>query len=125
MISGMMRHCCFYVEDQGIKSEPKGQQSGISQRCTLSPLLFIITMTVLMRDAASSLSAPSRAAYDRGDLADIVYADDTLLLATSDHCLQEFLATVADAGALYGMELHRGKFQPLEVQCHASINPHR
>ena len=117
MISGMMRHRCFYVEDQGIKSATKDQQSG-----TLSPLLFIITMTVLMHDAVSSLSAPSRAAYDRGDLADIVYADDTLLLATSDHCLQEFLAKVADAGALYGMELHWGKFQLLEVQCHASIS---
>ena len=57
-----------------------------------------------------------------GDLADVVYADDTLLLATSDHCLQEFLAKVADAGALYGMELHWDKFQLLEVQCHASIS---
>ena len=54
-------------------------------------------------------------------MADIVYADDTLLLATSDGHLQEFLSRVADAGKLYGMELHRDKFQLLSVQCRACI----
>ena len=122
MIAGMMRHRRFYVEDQGVKSATKSQQSGISQGCTLSPLLFIMTMTVLMHDAVTSLGESSTAAYRRGDLADIVYADDTLLLASCDHYLQEFLGRVADAGRLYGMELHWDKFQLLQVQCHASIS---
>ena len=52
---------------------------------------------------------------------DVVYADDTLLLGTSDCHLQEFLSEVANAGSFYGMELHWDKFQLLQVQCQASI----
>ena len=48
MVRNMMLHRSFYVEDQGVTSAKKAQRSGISQGCTLSPLLFIITMTVLM-----------------------------------------------------------------------------
>ena len=117
----MMRPRKFLVEDQGITSAKKDQKSSISQGCTLSPLLFVMTMTVLMHDAVSNLDVSSSAAYNRGGLADIVYADDTLLLASSDHRLQEFLSKVADAGRLYGMELRWDKFQLLEVQCRASI----
>ena len=121
MVRNMMLHRSFYVEDQGVTSAKRPQRSGISQGCALSPLLFIITVTVLMRDAVSNLDAHSLAAYHRGDLADIVYADDTLLLASSDGHLQEFLSKVAEAGQLYGMELHWDKFQLLQVQCQSSI----
>ena len=75
-----------------------------------------------MRDAVTSLGESSTAAYRRGDLADLVYADDALLLASCDHYLQEFLGRVAGAGRLYGVELHWDKFQLLQVQCHASIS---
>ena len=43
------------------------------------------------------------------------------LLASSDRHLQEFLSRVAEAGKLYGMELHWDKFQLLQVQCRASV----
>ena len=59
-----------------------------------------------MKDAVSSLCDSAGAAYQQGDLVDIVYADDTLLPASSDHHLQEFLSKLADAGRLYGKELH-------------------
>ena len=72
MISGMMRQRRFSVTDQGVSSDVKAQMSGISQGCTLSPLLFIMTMTVLMHDAVSNLDdAATQAAYLEGDLADI------------------------------------------------------
>ena len=76
-------------------------------------------MTVLMHDAVAKLDVSSLDAYHRGDLADIVYADDTLLLASSGRHLQELLSRVADAGKLYGMELHWDKFQLLQVNCHS------
>ena len=88
MVANMMRPRQFFVEDQGITSAKKDQRSGISQGCTLSPLLFVMTMTVLMHDAVSNLDVSSSAAYNRGDVADIVHADDTLLLASLDHHLQ-------------------------------------
>jgi hypothetical protein len=78
-------------------------------------------MTVLMHDAVGSLSAPARRAYQSGDLADVVYADDTLLLGASDEHLGEFMRAVADAGKRYGMELHWGKFQLIQVQCQATV----
>lgn len=61
------------------------------------------------------LSASAPKAYKEGDLADIVYADDTLLLGSSAKHLEEFLRAVAAAGKKYSLELHEGKFQLLQV----------
>jgi hypothetical protein len=74
-----------------------------------------------MHDAVDSLSSDAKAAYDRGDLADIAYADDTLLLGVSSDYLTEFLAAVAQAGKRYGMDLHYSKFQLLNVQCQTQV----
>ena len=107
----------FYVKDCGEKSASRRQRSGISQGCTLSPLLFIMVMSVLLQDADTMLSDEAAAAYKRGDLADDVYADDTLLISVSSQHLSEYLNAVAAAGAAYGMKLHWGKLQLLPVRC--------
>jgi len=112
-----MKHREFYVDDAGHQSERRPQKSGITQGCTLSPLLFIVVMSALMHDAVESLSPDAKAAYLRGDLADVAYADDTLLLGISSTHLTEFLAAVATSGRRYGMDLHYSKFQLLNVQC--------
>ena len=78
-------------------------------------------MTVFMHDAVSNLSGAALVAYSRADLADLVYADDALLLGTSDLHLQDYLSQIADAGLLNGMELHWGKLHLLQVQCQAII----
>jgi len=109
IVSSIMDGRRFYVRDFGAESKQKLQLSGISQGCTLSPLLFIIVMTVLMHDAVELLSPAARAAYEQGDLADLAYADDTLLLGMSSAHLAEYLQAVATAGASFGMELHNGK----------------
>ena len=82
----------------------------------MSPLLFVLVTTVLLADAVEMLGRPAKQAYDNGDLADCVYADDTLLIGCNDDFLNEFLAAVAAAGRRYGMELHWNKFQVLAVQ---------
>ena len=46
----------FFVKEGGGVSEMHEQRSGISQGCPLSPLLFVIVMTVLMNDAKHQLS---------------------------------------------------------------------
>jgi len=74
-------------------------------------------MSAVMHDAVGLLSTQARAAYDRGDLADIVYADDTLLVGASSEFLEEFLRAVAAAGHAYGLELHEDKFQLLQINC--------
>ena len=68
-------------------------------------------MSVLVHDVLSMLQGAAREAFDRGDLADIVCADDTLLMGVSTLHLTEYMQAVAAAGRKYGMELHYGKFQ--------------
>ena len=121
MISSLLAARCFSVSDCGSTSELHKQSSGISQGCTLSPLLFIIVMTVLMNDAVESLGEEARSAYAKGDLADLVYADDTLLVGVADKHLSEFLAAVQKVGTHYGMELHGEKFQLLSTDSAARI----
>lgn len=116
MISGLLRHRTFSVSDNSCNSASRRQLSGVSQGCTLSPLLFIITMTVLMHDAVSLLSAGARASYEKGALTDLIYADDTLLIGTNSEYVNEFLHAVCLAGHSIGMELHWGKFQLLSVR---------
>ena len=70
---------------------------------------------VLLHDAVSWLSPEARAAYTQGDLSDLVYADDTLLISVLDKHLSEYLRAVTAAGRDYGMQLHWGKFQLLPV----------
>ena len=96
MVQGIMLHRQIYGKDFGVRSGIKPQLFGISQGCTLSPLLLIMMMTVLMYDVV-------------GDLADIIYVDDIFLFASSDSRMQEFIGKVADAGKQYGMEFHWNK----------------
>ena len=47
-------------------------------------------MAVFLHDAMQMLTPEARAAYDRGDLADITFADDTLVLGASKRFLTDF-----------------------------------
>ena len=122
MISGLFGERNFFVRDCGYFSKPRPQNSGISQGCTLSPLLFEMVMSVLLQEAVCLLGPGARRAYDQGDFADVVYADDTLLMGGDDQHLNEYLHAVATAGGKYGMELHWGKFQVLAIQCSPRIS---
>ena len=118
----LMLESNFYVEDGEKTSTLRRQLSGITQGCTLSPLLFITLMTALMQDAISSLSPEARNAYERSDLADLAYADDTLLFGVSARHVQELLHRVASGAQHYGLELHSDKFQLIQVRCGGQIH---
>ena len=85
--------------------------SGISQGCTLRSLLFIVAMSVLLHDAVGLLGPSAAQLYSTGDLADLVYADDTLIIGVDRLHIEEYLQAVYVAGQRYGMELHFGKLQ--------------
>jgi len=74
-------------------------------------------MTVLMEDAARKLPPEDRDRLDEGSLAELLYADDTLLLSVSAKSLERFLSAVSSAGSAYGLELHWGKLQLIKVRC--------
>ena len=55
------------------------------------------------------------------NLLSILYADHTLLIGYQECPLQLFLDAVAKVGARYGLELHLGKFQLLQVKANMRI----
>jgi hypothetical protein len=105
----------FSVLDGDSRSTERSQRSGISQGCPLSPSLFVMLMSVMMKDAVSSLPQASQELFGKNSLDAYLYADDTLLVGASQERVQELLDAVARVGADYGMALHWSKFQLLEV----------
>ena len=103
----------FVVEECGEVSGEGLQCAGVCQGCPLSPFLFGIVMTILMRDAYS-LRGPLARQANRDDLLyDILYADDTLILGTSACYIEELAKAVETVGSNYGLTLHWGKIQAL------------
>ena len=72
-------------------------------------------MTVMMHDAVNLLSGATKEAYVKGELADLAFADDTLLLGVSAQHVEEFLRAISESAQRYGMSLHYGKLQLLGV----------
>ena len=104
----------YYVEDGGAASA-RYAQSWISQRCTLSLVLFILAMAVLLRDAVRRLGLAAAQQYLIGNLADWVSADDALLWKDAEEYIFEYPAALHAASKKYGMELRFGKFQPIST----------
>ena len=70
----------FRVSGDTNMSERKRQSSGFSQGCPLSLVLFVMVMTVLLRDAVPELGPVEKSKYDEGALSTLLHADDTLLI---------------------------------------------
>ena len=112
----------FSVRDAGQTSEKHSQSFGICQGCPLSPFLFSMVMTVLIRDAKNSLSNDQRFQNHTGCLvSEILYADDTLLIDTQPGNLEIFMHAVQHAGAEYGLAFNWSKLEVLAVRCEADI----
>ena len=67
----------FRVIDAAAKSSQRPQRSGISQGCPLSPFPVVVLITIMIRDSLDMLSPEVQAAYEKGLLDVLLYADDT------------------------------------------------
>ncbi len=90
----------------GVESFHGVQGVGVCQGCPLSPFLFGVFMTILITDAYKSLPASRSTAHEQHRLDDILYADDTLLLAVDPHHVEALAVAVEAHGAQYGLSLH-------------------
>ena len=80
-----------------------------------------MAMSVIMYDSLTQLTPEDQELMQRSALATVLYADGTLLISVSEHSLQRLLHAVATTGARFGMQLHWGKFQLLNVRCDMKV----
>ena len=74
-----------------------------------------MAMTVLLRDAKDMLG--QTADFVR----ELVYADDTLIVATNPEQADDYMKTIAQAGANYGLKYNWKKLEVLPIRCEARI----
>ena len=72
-------------------------------------------MSIIMQDASMALPTSDQRLLKEGNLGELLYADDTLLLSVSLASVSRFMATVSACGKRHGLELHWGKLQLLQV----------
>ena len=80
-----------------------------------------MVMSVIMQDSIHALPAEDRESLKLNSLATVLYADDTLLVGSSQPALKRLLGAVAITGGQYGLQLHWGKFHLLRVRCDFSF----
>ena len=83
--------------------------------------MIVIFVIVIVEGAVQLLSVSEQESFKDSGLATILYADDTLLVGTSQSQLQGLLDAVATVGARFGLELHWDKLQLVQVGCSYSL----
>ena len=111
----------FFVSDGGNKSDWHPQAFGISQGCPLSPFLFVLVMSVLLADAKAAACANGSYQLPDHFPSELVYADDTLILAADEQSAHAYMLAIAEAGQQYGLQLNWSKCEVLPVNTHGVI----
>ena len=92
------------------KSDYKTQSSGIRQGCPLSPYLFVLVMTVLMKDVKSRLNTKRQNEPINGiKFSEILYADDTLLFGPHTQNINKLFKEIQIESNYYNLNLNQGK----------------
>ena len=110
------------VKDGADTSAPRVQAAGIAQGCPVSLYLFIIVMSVILeavdkkRNSNTIIKTKPYIVTD-----DILYADDTMLLATQPENLQQHLDALTEIGKSFGLELNVAKTILLRIRSDSNI----
>ena len=104
----------FNVEDGKLESSTKFQQTGIRQGCPLSPCLFIILLSAIMKDIVNNFTEEEANVINQGKLCKatfnkLFYADDTLIMTTTTEAAELILHKIRRESALYNLKLNQSK----------------
>ena len=115
----------FYVKDDYGCSGSKTQNSGIRQGCPLSPYLFTLVMTCVDYDIQSKVTGHVKNNRIPGvDFDMVYYADDTILISTSNRGLNELLMLTETISLKYGLKLNKGKCVAIAMNNEGQIHFH-
>ena len=114
LISSIYKEPQFNVKDGKLQSSIKFQQTGIRQGCLLSPYLFIILLSAIMKDIVINFAEGEANVTNQGKLCKatfnkLFYADDTLIMTTTTEAAELILHKTQKESALYNLKLNQSK----------------
>ena len=107
VVAALVKNPRFTVSMQGDDSDPREQETGIRQGCTLSPFLFTLIMSAIMQDVETGVRADHpMATTPIMTVMDLEYADDTVLLARTAELAELLLVRTEGEARRYGLRLN-------------------
>ena len=107
-IESLYNNPTFQVNINGNKSDWKKQGAAIRQGCPLSPYLFVILMTVMIRDVHDNLNS-KRGTLEHINFNELVYADDTVLITNNTNAMNRLIEKIQYCAGYYGLNFNEKK----------------
>ena len=109
-IKSLYRMPLFQVTHKTQQSDWYTQRTGIRQGCSLSPYLFILTMRTMFSDVKDKLNDPRhRKTFQGINFQDLLYADDTLIVAKSRKSANGYLHLIDEESEYLHLKLNHTK----------------
>ena len=121
-IESLYKHPQFQVTHRDRNSDWLPQRTGIRQGCPLSPYLFILTLHVMFEDVKRRSCDPRHRKKFQGiNFQELLYADDTLVLAKSFKTANEYLHLIEEESTYLDLSLNHCKCCYIAYNCQGEV----